>query len=123
MFLWRTDETYPSIIIKYPPYLFFCYRNDPKLSERPIWANSAPVDPDQTAPDRSSQEQSDPALQCLPYRLHLLDALFYGKVTLFKFKGDYSNFTVYSQPSDVLWNWLVGVLTGLQASKYIRATS
>ena len=24
MFLWRTGETYPSIIIKYPPYLFFC---------------------------------------------------------------------------------------------------
>ena len=23
MFLWRTDENYPSIIIKYPPYLFF----------------------------------------------------------------------------------------------------
>ena len=22
-FLWRTDEIYPSIIIKYPPYLFF----------------------------------------------------------------------------------------------------
>ena len=21
-FLWRTDEIYPSIIIKYPPYLF-----------------------------------------------------------------------------------------------------
>ena len=35
MFLWRTDENYPSIIIKYPPYLSltghfvgfeFCYR-------------------------------------------------------------------------------------------------
>ena len=23
MFLWRTDENYPSVIIKYPPYLFF----------------------------------------------------------------------------------------------------
>ena len=23
MFLWRTDENYPSIIIKYPPYLVF----------------------------------------------------------------------------------------------------
>ena len=23
-FLWRIDENYPSIIIKYPPYLFFC---------------------------------------------------------------------------------------------------
>ena len=24
-FLWRTDENYPSIIIKYPPYLFHGY--------------------------------------------------------------------------------------------------
>ena len=24
MFLWRTDDNYPSIIIKYPPYLFHC---------------------------------------------------------------------------------------------------
>ena len=24
MFLWRTDENYSSIIIKYPPYRFFC---------------------------------------------------------------------------------------------------
>ena len=26
MFLWRTDKNYPSIIIKYPLYLFFCSR-------------------------------------------------------------------------------------------------
>ena len=25
MFLWRIIENYPSIIIKYPPYLFHCY--------------------------------------------------------------------------------------------------
>ena len=24
MFLWRTNENYPSVIIKYPPYLVFC---------------------------------------------------------------------------------------------------
>ena len=24
VFLWRTDDTYPSVIIKYPPDLFFC---------------------------------------------------------------------------------------------------
>ena len=24
MFLWRTDKNYPSVIIKYPPYLFHC---------------------------------------------------------------------------------------------------
>ena len=26
MFLWRTDKNYPSIIIKYPPYLFHCLK-------------------------------------------------------------------------------------------------
>ena len=24
MLLWRTDKNYPSIVIKYPPYLFSC---------------------------------------------------------------------------------------------------
>ena len=24
-FLWRNDKNYPSIIIKYPPYLFQCF--------------------------------------------------------------------------------------------------
>ena len=38
MFLWRNDENYLSIIIK--------YRNDPKFSDRYAWANNA--DPDQT---------------------------------------------------------------------------
>ena len=32
------------------------------------------------------------ALHCLPFCLHLLDALLYGKATLFKFLGDYSRF-------------------------------
>ena len=37
------------------------YRNDPKFSDRQVWANSA--DPDQTA---------DQHLDCLPFRLHLV---------------------------------------------------
>ena len=41
------------------------------------WANS--VDPDQTV------EQSDQGLHCLQFPLLLLDALVYGKSTLFKF--------------------------------------
>ena len=45
------------------------YRNDPKFSDTQIWANSA--DPDQTAPE----EQSDQGLHCLPFPLHLLDAV------------------------------------------------
>ena len=32
MFLWRTDENYPSIIIKYPPYLFFWKSNTCKIN-------------------------------------------------------------------------------------------
>ena len=44
---------------------------------RQVWANS--VDPD--------QEQSDQGLHCLPFGLHLLGALFYGKTTLIKFEN------------------------------------
>ena len=47
-------------------------RNDPKFSDRYAWANSA--DPDQT-------EQSDQGLHCLPFRLHRLDSLLYGRAT------------------------------------------
>ena len=55
------------------------YHNDPKVSDRQAWANSA--DPDQTAP----KEQSDQGLHCLPFRLQLLDASPNGKAALFKF--------------------------------------
>ena len=54
------------------------YRNDPKFSDRQAWANSA--DPDQTAP-RGLEEQSDQDLHCLPFHLHRLDSLVYGKAT------------------------------------------
>ena len=40
-------------------------RNDPKFSDRYVWANS--VVPDQTAPDQG--------LHCLPFRLHRLDSM------------------------------------------------
>ena len=50
------------------------YRNDPKFSDRQVWANIA--DSDQTA---------DPRLDCLPFRLHLLNALLYGKAAMSKF--------------------------------------
>ena len=48
------------------------YRNDPRTESL---ANS--LDPDQAVPDQS--------LNCLPFHLHLLDLLLYGKTTLFKF--------------------------------------
>ena len=54
------------------------YRNDLKFSDRQFWANS--VDPDQSAP-----RQSDQGLHCLPFCLHLLNALLYGRATLFEF--------------------------------------
>ena len=49
-------------------------RNDPKFSDRQVWANSA--DPDQTADQR---------LDCLPFCLHLLNALLSGKAAMSKF--------------------------------------
>ena len=53
------------------------FHNDPKFLDRQVWANS--VD--------SDQEQSDQGLHCLPFCLHLLDALLYGnyKTLMFKF--------------------------------------
>ena len=48
-------------------------RNDPKFSERQVWANSAD-------PDHSNQ-----ALHCLQFPLHRLDALLYCKAILLKF--------------------------------------
>ena len=45
------------------------YRNDPKFSDRQVWANSA--DPD----------QSVQGLHCLPFRRHRLDSFLYGRAT------------------------------------------
>ena len=59
-------------------FCYYCYRNDTKFSERQVWANA--IDPDQTAPEQSGQD-----LHCLLLSLQLLNALLYGKVTLFKF--------------------------------------
>ena len=44
------------------------YRNFPKFSDRQVWANSADL-----------EEQSDQGLHCLPFRLHRLDSLLYGR--------------------------------------------
>ena len=38
------------------------------------------------------EEQSDQGLHCLPYRLHHLDSLLYGRATEFKFESDYNKF-------------------------------
>ena len=38
------------------------------------------------------EEQSDLGLHCLPFRLHRLDSLLYGRATQFKFESDYNQF-------------------------------
>ena len=39
------------------------------------------------------EEQSDQGLHCLQFRLHLLNALFYGKASLFNFRVTITNFS------------------------------
>ena len=57
------------------------YYNDPKLSDRQVWANKA--DPDKTAPRGAVYcfQRSSLGLHCLPFRLHRLDSLLYGRAT------------------------------------------
>ena len=62
MFLRRTDENYPSIITKYPLYLFF-------------WV-------------LAQEEQSHQGLHCLPFQLDILNTLVYGKTMLSR-RGGY----------------------------------
>ena len=55
------------------------------------------------------EEQSDQGLHCLQFSLHLLDALLYGKATLFNFSGDYSKFSgvqIFRSFTVVTW-WLL----------------
>ena len=60
-------------------YKNILYHNDPKFSDGQVLANSA--DPDQTI----LEEQSDQGLHCLQFHLHLLDAWFKSRATLFEF--------------------------------------
>ena len=55
------------------------YHNDTKFWDIQLLANS--VDPYQSAQ----------GLHCLPFCLHLLDILLYGKTTSFQFWNNYSN--------------------------------
>ena len=61
------------------------YHNDPKFSDL-----SNGVDLDQTG--LLLMEQFDQGLHCLPFRLHLLNALICGKTMLFKFYDNCINF-------------------------------
>ena len=55
------------------------YRNDPKFSDRQVWANSG----DQIR--LLLMEQSDQGLHCLLFYLHILNTFLYGKTSLFEF--------------------------------------
>ena len=58
------------------------YRKNSKYWDIYVWANS--VDSDQTAP----KEQCDQDLHCLPFFLHLLEALLQCKIKLFYIKDN-----------------------------------
>ena len=65
------------------------YRKNSKYWDMYVLANS--IDSDQTA----LKEQSDQDLHCLPFFLHLLEALLHRKIKLFHIKDNYGRvFTV-----------------------------
>ena len=49
------------------------YHNDPKFTDRYAWQTM------QTQIRLLLEEQSDQGLHCLPFRLHRLDSLLYGR--------------------------------------------
>ena len=63
------------------------YRKNFKYWDMYVWANS--VDSDQTA----LKEQSDQDLHCLPFFLHLLEALLPRKIKLFYIKDNYGSWS------------------------------
>ena len=76
--------------------LYFCHtriacilptRKNSKYWDMYVWANS--VDSDQTA----LKEQSDQDLHCLPFFLHLLEALLHRKIKLFYIKDNYGSWS------------------------------
>ena len=63
------------------------YRKNSKYWDMYVWANS--LDSDQTA----LKEQSDQDLHCLPFCLHLLDALLHCNIKLFYIKDNYGSYS------------------------------
>ena len=63
------------------------YRKNFKYLDMYVWANS--VDSDQTA----LKEQSDQDLHCLPFFLHLLEALLPCKIKPFYIKDNYGSWS------------------------------
>ena len=65
------------------------YRKNSKYWDMYVRANS--LDSDQTA----LEEQSDQDLHCLPFFLHLLEALLHCKIKLFYIKDNYGSWSGY----------------------------
>ena len=65
--------------------MYISYCNEPKFLDKQVLENS--VDPD-------PQGEADQGLRSLPFLLHLLDTLPYGK-TMFKFADNYSNLLIF----------------------------
>ena len=65
----------------------YLYRKNSKYWDMYVWANN--VDSDQTA----LKEQSDQDLHCLPFFLHLLEALLPCKIKLFYIKDNYGSWS------------------------------
>ena len=66
---------------------FPVYHKNSKYWDMHVRANS--VDSDQTA----LKEQSDQDLHCLPFCLHLLEALLHCKIKLFYIKDNYGSWS------------------------------
>ena len=63
------------------------YRKNSKYWDMYVWANS--LDSDQTA----LKEQSDQDLHCLPFFLHLLEALLHCKIKRYYIKDNYGSWS------------------------------
>ena len=94
MFLWRNNQNYPLIITKYPPslshchsfnqsaYLVKCKYTCPLTTVMILsFQTDRPGQTVQTQIRLLLEEQSDQGLHCLPFRLHRLDSLLYGRAT------------------------------------------
>ena len=68
-------------------YLYMPYHKNSKYWDMYVCANS--LDSDQTA----VKEQSDQDLHCLPFFLHLLEALLHCKIKLFYIKDNYGSWS------------------------------
>ena len=58
-------------------WTLFYYHNDPRLSDRQVWANSVDLD--------GNSVDLDQALHCLPFHLHRLDTSLYFKRNSLRF--------------------------------------